>query len=230
MAIVLEQKHFLLKRLTKPILEGQGLELFLSRDAFFSQRSTSLVLSELKTSCADGAMDQANSYGGVKDSLTKLLHMDNNGTECQETGNVQQQSLSEESTLKDEKILPDKILPDATVEGVKMIGLKRKHRSAGYLQSLADKSSKERENAARLRVKKIMRRATEEESSNVVQKLRTEIREAVRNKSSADIGESLFDPKLIAAFRTAVAGPTTEAVEKLPPSALKAKKSMLQKG
>ncbi|XP_058009720.1 uncharacterized protein LOC110668912 [Hevea brasiliensis] len=158
MAIVLEQKHFLLKRLTKPILEGQGLELFLSRDAFFSQRSTSLVLSELKTSCADGAMDQANSYGGIKDSLTKLVnssnvgnkmfesetsiglhlglsvssflsveHMDNNGTECQETVNVQQQSLSEESTLKDEKILPDKILPDATVEGVKMIGLKRKH-------------------------------------------------------------------------------------------------------
>ncbi|XP_050228258.1 uncharacterized protein At4g10930 [Mercurialis annua] len=98
-------------------------------------------------------------------------------------------------------------------------------------QGLADKSLKERENAAGLRVKKIMRRATEDkESSSVVQKLRAEIREAVRKRTSEDVGEHLFDPKLLAAFRTAVAGPTTEAVEKLPPSALKAKKSLLQKG
>lgn len=98
-------------------------------------------------------------------------------------------------------------------------------------QNPADKSSKERENAAGLRVKKIMRRFTQDnESSVVVQKLRKEIREAVRNKSSADIGENLFDPKLLAAFRTAVAGPTPEPVKKLTPSALKAKKSMLQKG
>ncbi|KAJ6701873.1 RING/U-BOX PROTEIN [Salix koriyanagi] len=98
-------------------------------------------------------------------------------------------------------------------------------------QNPPDKSSKERENAAGLRVKKIMRRAVEDkESSVVVQKLRKEIREAVRNRSSAEIGENLFDPKLLAAFRTAVAGSTAEPVKKLPPSSMKAKKSLLQKG
>ncbi|CAK7335745.1 unnamed protein product [Dovyalis caffra] len=98
-------------------------------------------------------------------------------------------------------------------------------------QSPPDKSSKERENVAGLRVKKIMRRDVEDnDSSVVVQKLRKEIREAVRNRSSAEIGENLFDPKLLTAFRTAVAGSTAEPVKKLPPSALKAKKSLLQKG
>lgn len=94
-----------------------------------------------------------------------------------------------------------------------------------------DKSLIERENTAGLRVKKIMRRASEDkESSMAVQKLRREIREAVREKSAKDFGESLFDPKLLAAFRAAVAGPKTEPVKKLAPSAVKSKKSMLQKG
>ncbi|KAF5460535.1 hypothetical protein F2P56_020399 [Juglans regia] len=94
-----------------------------------------------------------------------------------------------------------------------------------------DKSSIERENMAGLRVKKIMRRASEDkESSMAVQKLRREIREAVREKSAKDFGESLFDPKLLAAFRAAVAVPKTEPVKKLAPSAVKSKKSMLQKG
>ncbi|KAK9274810.1 hypothetical protein L1049_022062 [Liquidambar formosana] len=93
----------------------------------------------------------------------------------------------------------------------------------------ADKSSEERENAAGLRVKKIMRGAAEDkESSMLVQKLRKEIREAVRNKSSKEFGKALFDPKLLAAFRAAVAG--TEPAKKLSPLVVKAKKSMLQKG
>ncbi|KAA8528223.1 hypothetical protein F0562_035526 [Nyssa sinensis] len=95
----------------------------------------------------------------------------------------------------------------------------------------AGKPSKESENAAGLRVKKILRRAAEDkESSMLVQNLRKEIREAVRNKSSKDIGENLFDPKLLAAFRVAVAGPITEPAKKLPPLVVKAKKPMLQKG
>ncbi|KAF2313464.1 hypothetical protein GH714_011125 [Hevea brasiliensis] len=131
--------------------------------------------------------------------------------------------------VKLQKSPEDEDVPSDIMSVVK--GISRRPFKGLSCQSSADKSSKERENAAGLRVKKIMRRVTEDkESSNVVQKLRTEIREAVRNKSSADIGENLFDPKLLAAFRTAVAGPTTEAVEKLPLSALKAKKSMLQKG
>lgn len=93
-------------------------------------------------------------------------------------------------------------------------------------------SSTEREkseNAAGLRVKKIMRRTDEDADSSVlVQKLRKEIREAVRNKSSKEIGESLFDPKLLAAFRAAVSGSVTET--KKPPLDLKAKKALLQKG
>ncbi|XP_057966824.1 uncharacterized protein At4g10930 isoform X2 [Malania oleifera] len=95
----------------------------------------------------------------------------------------------------------------------------------------ADKVSKETENAAGLRVKKIMRIASEDkESSVIVQKLRKEIREAVRNKSSADLGKNLLDPKLLAAFRAVVTGPRTEPVKKLSPSVVKVKKLMLQKG
>ncbi|XWS50104.1 hypothetical protein CRYUN_Cryun12cG0060000 [Craigia yunnanensis] len=94
----------------------------------------------------------------------------------------------------------------------------------------ADESSKG-ENLSGLRVKKIMRRASEDkESSVVVQVLRKEIREAVRNKSSKEFGENLFDPKLLTAFRAAISGPKTETVKKLSPSAVKMKKSLLQKG
>ncbi|KAF8379716.1 hypothetical protein HHK36_029161 [Tetracentron sinense] len=95
----------------------------------------------------------------------------------------------------------------------------------------ADNSPKERDNAAGLRVKKIMRRAAEDkESSMVVQKLRKEIREAVSNKSSEHFGKNIFDPELLAAFRAAVGGPRTEPVKKLSPLVVRVKKSMLQKG
>ncbi|KAK3003390.1 hypothetical protein RJ639_019385 [Escallonia herrerae] len=94
----------------------------------------------------------------------------------------------------------------------------------------ADTSSRERENPSGLRVKKIMRRAIEDkESSVLVQKLRKEIRDAVRNKSSKEFGDNLFDPKLLAAFRAAVAGPLSES-KRPSPLDLKAKKSLLQKG
>lgn len=94
-----------------------------------------------------------------------------------------------------------------------------------------DKLSEKKENIAKLRVKKIMKRGSDDgESSMVVQNLRKEIREAVRNKSSINFEENNFDTKLLAAFRAAIAGPKTEPVNKLSPSALKAKKSMLQKG
>ncbi|GMI95529.1 hypothetical protein like AT4G10930 [Hibiscus trionum] len=92
-----------------------------------------------------------------------------------------------------------------------------------------DKSLKG-ENLVGLRVKKIMRASEDKEASTVVQKLRKEIREAVRNKSTKEIGENLFDPQLLAAFRAAIAVPKTETVKKLSPSAIKMKKSLLQKG
>lgn len=98
-------------------------------------------------------------------------------------------------------------------------------------QNSADRSSEERENVSGLRVKKIMKRPAEDKDSSVlVQELRKEIREAVRNRSSKDIGENLFDPKLLAAFRTAIAGPKTEPIKKSLPLTVKVKKSMLEKG
>ncbi|XP_027082883.1 uncharacterized protein At4g10930 isoform X1 [Coffea arabica] len=95
--------------------------------------------------------------------------------------------------------------------------------------NISSRKREKSENAAGLRVKKIMRRTDEDADSSVlVQKLRKEIREAVRNKSSKEIGESLFDPKLLAAFRAAVSGSVAET--KKPPLDLKAKKALLQKG
>ncbi|XP_042480924.1 uncharacterized protein At4g10930 isoform X2 [Macadamia integrifolia] len=94
-----------------------------------------------------------------------------------------------------------------------------------------DKSTGDKDSAAGLRVKKIMRRATEDkESSVLVQKLREEIREAVRNKSSKDLGKNIFDPKLLSAFRAAIAGPKTEPVQKLSPAIVKLKRSIVSKG
>ncbi|KHM99889.1 Hypothetical protein glysoja_017587 [Glycine soja] len=94
-----------------------------------------------------------------------------------------------------------------------------------------DKLSENKGNMAGLRVKKIMKRVSDDgESSLVVQNLRQEIREAVRNKSSINFEDNHFDPKLLEAFRAAITGPKTELVNKLSPAAIKAKKSMLQKG
>lgn len=91
--------------------------------------------------------------------------------------------------------------------------------------------SKESENTSGLRLKKIMRRGGEDKDSSVqVQELRKEIREAVRNRSSKEVGQNLFDPKLLAAFRAALAGSVTETESKKLPLDLKAKKSQLQKG
>lgn len=93
------------------------------------------------------------------------------------------------------------------------------------------KSSLERENPAGLRMKKIMRTAAEDkESSVLVQKLRKEIREAVRNKSSKEFGENLFDPKLLDAFRAVVAGTMNEPAKKAPALVVRDKKLLLQKG
>ncbi|PPR97265.1 hypothetical protein GOBAR_AA23404 [Gossypium barbadense] len=109
-------------------------------------------------------------------------------------------------------------------------GTSRRTSTKGLARRNPTDESLKGENLAGLRVKKIMRTSEDKESSVVVQKLRKEIREAVRNKSTKEFGESLFDPKLLAAFRAAISGPKPETVKKLSPSALKMKKSLLQKG
>lgn len=104
-------------------------------------------------------------------------------------------------------------------------------KGTGRKSSTTDKPSSRGENAGGLRIKKIMRTAgKDEESSILVQNLRKEIREAVRNKSSKDLEENLFDAKLLAAFRSVIARPRVEPVKKLSPLSVKAKKSLLQKG
>ncbi|KNA18066.1 hypothetical protein SOVF_074350 isoform A [Spinacia oleracea] len=95
----------------------------------------------------------------------------------------------------------------------------------------ADKCASVEKISAGLRVKKIMRRPSEEkESEAVVQKLKKEIREAVRKKSSDDIGKNILDPNLLTAFRAAVAGSVAEPAKKASSAMIKAKKLMLQKG
>ncbi|XP_021757687.1 uncharacterized protein At4g10930-like isoform X4 [Chenopodium quinoa] len=112
------------------------------------------------------------------------------------------------------------------VQGVKSSTTNRSAR-----EKEAGKCAKVEKSAAGLRVKKIMRRPGEEkESEAVVQKLRKEIREAVRNKPSDDIGKSILDPNLLTAFRAAVAGSVAEPAKKVSSAVVKAKKLMLQKG
>lgn len=97
------------------------------------------------------------------------------------------------------------------------------------LKNASDINPKERETAAGLRLKKIMRRADDNKDSLVlVQELRKKIREAVRNKSSEEVGQNLFDPKLLDAFRAALA--RSGAENRKPILDLKAKRSLLQKG
>nr|GEV38919.1 TNF receptor-associated factor [Tanacetum cinerariifolium] len=86
------------------------------------------------------------------------------------------------------------------------------------------------ETSSGLRIKKIMRRTTDNKNSLVqVQSLRQEIREAIRNRSSKEAGDNIFNPKLLAAFRTALAGQTSETTRPQPLD-VKAKKALLQKG
>ncbi|KAL0447749.1 UNVERIFIED_CONTAM: hypothetical protein Slati_1902800 [Sesamum latifolium] len=97
------------------------------------------------------------------------------------------------------------------------------------LKQLGHKNSSDRESAAGLRLKKIMRRAGDDkDSSALVQELRKKIREAVRNKSSQELERNLFDPKLLNAFRAALAGSGAE--NRKPTLDVKAKRSLLQKG
>ncbi|KAH7550082.1 hypothetical protein JRO89_XS13G0132300 [Xanthoceras sorbifolium] len=128
------------------------------------------------------------------------------------------------------KLSPKK--EDVTYDVMSIVkGTGRKSSKGLAHRNSADNISTERENASGLRVKKIMKRAAEDKDSSVmVQELRNEIREAVRNRTSTDVGDNLFDPKLLAAFRAAIAGPKAEPVKKLSPSAVKVKKSLLEKG
>lgn len=128
------------------------------------------------------------------------------------------------------KLCPEKAAVTSDIMSI-VKGTKRKLPKGLALKNSADKSSKDRENVSGLRVKKIMKRPAEDkDSSELVQELRKEIREAVRNRSSKDIGENLFDPQLLAAFRAAIAGPKCEPVKKPEHLAVKVKKSMLEKG
>ncbi|KAJ8764851.1 hypothetical protein K2173_010316 [Erythroxylum novogranatense] len=132
-----------------------------------------------------------------------------------------------------QKELKSKLSPENDMSDIMSVvrGTSRRYSKGLACLSPAKKYSEEKENVAGLRVKKIMRRVTNDKESSIeVQKLREEIREAVRNKSAADIGENILNPKLLAAFRHAVAVSPAEPSKKLPALSMKAKRSMLQKG
>lgn len=139
--------------------------------------------------------------------------------------------LTLKAVSRDGKVKSHPVKEDPITDLMSIVqGTSRRTSTKGLAHRNPTHESLKGENLAGLRVKKIMRTSEDKESSVVVQKLRKEIREAVRNKSTKEFGESLFDPKLLAAFRTAISGPKTETVKKLSPSALKMKKSLLQKG
>ncbi|CAH2071033.1 unnamed protein product [Thlaspi arvense] len=135
------------------------------------------------------------------------------------------EEMEEKATIHHESSSPSNNTTVDLFSIVKGIGRKKK-------LTRPDTKSSEGENAVGLRVKKIKRTPEDDKESLVlVEKLRKEIREAVRNRSMEDITKNQFDPKLLAAFRAAVAGPKTdEAPRKIPALAVKAKKLMLQKG
>ncbi|CAJ1937239.1 unnamed protein product [Sphenostylis stenocarpa] len=137
-----------------------------------------------------------------------------------------------ENALKDPALKHSPTKPTVASDIMNIVIGTNRRLSKGHTDTNAcDKSSENKGNMAGLRVKKIMKRNSEDrESSLVVQNLRKEIREAVRNKSSINFEDNHFDPKLLEAFRAAITGPKTELVNKLSPAAIKAKKSMLQKG
>lgn len=159
------------------------------------------------------------------DGNNQLIHSRNQADEC-----VLEDAQKSPTVSKDRKLRGKSERKNVTTSIMDIVQ-GTECRPKGLPQdSLTETSSGKRENAAGLRVKKIMRRPTEDkESSILVQKLRKEIRDTVRNKTSKELGDNLFDPKLLAAFRAAVAGPIAETKKSLPVD-LKAKKSLLQKG
>ncbi|KAJ8436546.1 hypothetical protein Cgig2_031487 [Carnegiea gigantea] len=139
--------------------------------------------------------------------------------DCQKTNNQAESSARENMSVK-----------EASAVDIMCIVREPEHKTTSRVlrQKEADRCAEVQKNAAKLRVKKIMRRPCDDkESADVVQKLRKEIREAVRKKPSDDVGKNIFDPNLLAAFRAAIAGCATEPVKK---ASVKAKKLMLQKG
>ncbi|KAL5989365.1 hypothetical protein ACLOJK_010255 [Asimina triloba] len=93
------------------------------------------------------------------------------------------------------------------------------------------KLTREGDNVSGLRLKKIMRRVEDKESSMLLQKLRQEIRETVHSKSSMDFEKSdILDSKLLTAFRAAVVRPQNEQIYRINPSIIRSKKMMIQKG
>ncbi|KAG9448256.1 hypothetical protein H6P81_014384 [Aristolochia fimbriata] len=109
---------------------------------------------------------------------------------------------------------------------------KHKSSAASSHPKSRENHTEDRDCSSGPRVKKIMRRASEnKESSSVVESLRQEIRDAVKNKSTLGLGKNdIFDVKLLTAFRAAITGPKDEPAKKMDCSIVNAKRLMLQKG
>lgn len=105
----------------------------------------------------------------------------------------------------------------------------RKHDGEAGINPVT-KTIEKQDDSAGLRVKKIMRRAGNKESSILFQELGKEIR-VVKNETSNSTGqENALDGELLTAFRNAMVKPRNELANKLDPSVLGVRKSLLQKG
>ncbi|CAA0838233.1 Uncharacterized protein SHERM_04842 [Striga hermonthica] len=135
----------------------------------------------------------------------------------------------ESTTISRQKRLREKENASLDIRDIVQGSYRKSLKKPGHRNS-SDTTCKEGESAAGLRVKKIVRRAGDDkESSTLVQELRQKIREAVRNKSSEElVGKNRFDPKLLDAFRAALAGSGADI--RKPPLDVRAKRSLLQKG
>ncbi|CAN6444747.1 unnamed protein product [Victoria cruziana] len=112
---------------------------------------------------------------------------------------------------------------------VKEVGPENLHELANPIRGA--RATKTKENAAGLRIKKIMRRGIEDcEASELVQTIKKEVEDAVNNGTVKTSSKgNLLDLKLLTAFRAAIAKPK-EGDRKGFASFVKAKQSLLQKG
>ncbi|KAL3818274.1 hypothetical protein ACJIZ3_004179 [Penstemon smallii] len=180
--------------------------------------------------------DSRNAVGGEKEANNeakypqKKIKAEKDRQPTLESTVDDSQTISSRITSKDSKLKSSSENENGTADIMSLVkGTDRRSLKQLQRKVSSDGTPEERETAAGLRLKKIMRRTGDDKDSSVlVQELRKKIRETVRNKSSEEVGDNLFDPKLLDAFRSTLAGFKTE--NRKPTLDMKAKKSMLQKG
>ncbi|KAJ0964996.1 hypothetical protein J5N97_026134 [Dioscorea zingiberensis] len=148
--------------------------------------------------------------------------------------NFTKRDLSPATVSEDDDILKHSQGKDGKALDIMSLVQENKHKSnnVSVCTDSADRLLEKRDGAVGLRVKKIMRSVGDsKESSILIQKLRTEIREAVQDKTSDIIDKvKILNGDLLTAFRAALARPKNEVVDKSEPSHSVTRKPFLLKG